>query len=134
MASTGNAQHLEFGASASVGSDLDDEVISFDIEESADVYERGGAKTFKRNISSNMTDFSISGEFDDSSDVRGVFQGKVGKVIFFEHGPDGEGSGSVKKTGKFILTEFSVSASVGSKRTVSISGVPSDAAITYGSY
>lgn len=134
MASSGNAQHIEFGTSNSVGTDLGDEVISFNIDESAAVYPRGGAKTFMRNVSSNKKDFSISGEFDDDTAVRTLFQGKVGSTIFFEHGPEGNGSGKVKKTGSFILTSAVFTTAIDGKRTVSIQGVPKDAAITYGTY
>lgn len=56
---------------------------------------------------------SIGGPWDGPLDRHmDMILGRIGTV---EAGPDGSGTGDVKYTGEFLLTEYSVSAPVGDK-------------------
>ncbi len=58
---------------------------------------------------------SVSGPWDPTLDRH--MDLAVGRIRTVEAGPDGSGSGDVKYTGEFLVTEYSCSAPVGDKIT-----------------
>jgi hypothetical protein len=63
---------------------------------------------------------SLSGHFDATADsaLHGCFDGAVVSVIY---GPAGNGSGAVRYTANFLITDYSVTSGVGDRVNWSVS-------------